>query len=110
MPTLKPYTLPSRSKSQPHEPKLVKEYVFANATNRTKNKVRKHNKVYKSLGNKWLNEIIDVNKIYGKLKMKCFEMPNASYTNRCATGKKNRNKTTLNTKNQFKCDFFTKFA
>jgi DNA (cytosine-5)-methyltransferase 1 len=27
----KPYTLPSRSKSQPHKPKLVKEYVFANA-------------------------------------------------------------------------------
>ena len=27
----KPYTLPSRSKSLPHKPKLVKEYVFANA-------------------------------------------------------------------------------
>jgi len=23
-----------------------------------------------------------INKIYGKLKVKCFEMPNASYTNR----------------------------
>jgi hypothetical protein len=33
---INPYTLPSRSKSQPHEPKLVKEYVFANATNRLK--------------------------------------------------------------------------
>ncbi len=28
--------MPSRSKSQPHEPKLVKEYVFANATNKMK--------------------------------------------------------------------------
>jgi len=27
-------------------------------------------------------KITDINKIYGKLKMKCFEMPNASYTNR----------------------------
>jgi len=30
-PTLKPYTLPSRSKSQPHEPKLVNKYDFSNA-------------------------------------------------------------------------------
>ena len=28
-------------------PKIAKEYVFANATNRTENKVRKHNNVYK---------------------------------------------------------------
>jgi len=35
-------------------------------------------------------KIIDINKIYGKLKMKCFEMPNASYTNRCAPLKKNQ--------------------
>jgi len=48
--------LPSRSKSQPHEPKLVKEYAFANAISRTENKAQTANKVYKSLGNKWLNE------------------------------------------------------
>ena len=30
-PTLKSYTLPSRSKSPTHKPKLVKEYAFANA-------------------------------------------------------------------------------
>jgi len=30
-PTLKPYTLPSRSKSPLQEPKLVKEYGFATA-------------------------------------------------------------------------------
>ncbi len=29
-----------------HKPKIAKEYVFANAINRTK-KVRKHNNVYK---------------------------------------------------------------
>ena len=34
------------------KPKIAKEYVFANAINRTENKVRKHNNVYKSLGNK----------------------------------------------------------
>jgi len=33
-------------------------------------------------------KIIDINKIYGKLKMKCFETPNASYTNRYAQLKK----------------------
>jgi hypothetical protein len=33
-----------------------------------------------------------INKIYGKLKMKCFEMPNASYTNRCHTLKKDNEK------------------
>jgi hypothetical protein len=31
---LKPYTLTSRSKSQPHEPKLVKEYVCPTAKKR----------------------------------------------------------------------------
>jgi hypothetical protein len=39
--TTQPYTLPSRSKSQPHEPKLVKEYAFANATNSIENKTTK---------------------------------------------------------------------
>ena len=29
-----------------------------------------------------------INKIYGKLKMKCFEMPNASYTNRYVQAEK----------------------
>ena len=43
---LKPYTLPSCSKSQPLQPKLVKEYVFANATKKTENKERKHNNMY----------------------------------------------------------------
>jgi len=32
MPARKPYTLPSRTKSQPHEPKLVKEYVLPTLT------------------------------------------------------------------------------
>ena len=29
-----------------HKPKIAKEYVFANAINRTKNKKRKHNNMY----------------------------------------------------------------
>ncbi len=31
-------------KSQPHKPKLVKEYVCSNAENEKENKARKHNK------------------------------------------------------------------
>ena len=58
MPTLKPYTLPSRSKSPPPEPKLVNKYVFANADRKMNNKARNANNVYKSLGNRWLNEIL----------------------------------------------------
>ncbi len=42
-PTLKPYTLPSRSKSPPPEPKLVKEYVFANAE-KYANKIERNGK------------------------------------------------------------------
>jgi hypothetical protein len=30
-----------------HKPKIAKEHVFANVTNRTENKVLKHNNVYK---------------------------------------------------------------
>ena len=43
MPTLKPYTLPSRSKSPPPEPKLVNKYVFANADRQMNNKARNAN-------------------------------------------------------------------
>ncbi|CAA0224117.1 conserved hypothetical protein [Tenacibaculum maritimum] len=32
-----------------HKPKIAKEYVFANAISITKNKVRKHNNVYKKI-------------------------------------------------------------
>jgi hypothetical protein len=34
-------------------------------------------------------------KIYGKLKMKCFEMPNASYTVRWQQGKENQDMLTI---------------
>jgi hypothetical protein len=44
MPTLKPYTLPSRSKSPPPEPKLINKYVFANADRQMNNKARNANK------------------------------------------------------------------
>jgi len=45
MPTLKPYTLPSRSKSPTPEPKLVNKYVFANADRQMNNKARNANRV-----------------------------------------------------------------
>jgi len=44
-PTLKAIHIAKSLENQPHKPKLVKEYVFANAINRTESKVRKHNKV-----------------------------------------------------------------
>jgi hypothetical protein len=45
-------------------------------------------------------EIVDINKHYGKLKMKCFEMPNASYTNRCKTFKKKLKTENYESKNE----------
>ena len=50
---------------------------------------------------------IDINKIYGKLKMKCFEMPNASYTNRCMQLKPNSWKLNWIIKNRSKLDYHT---
>jgi hypothetical protein len=45
--------LPSRAKSQPHKPKLVKEYACPNAlADRLEEGSTGYNKVYKSLGNK----------------------------------------------------------
>jgi len=46
MPTHKAIHIAKSLKSQPHEPKLVKEYVFANAEKQNENKARKHNNVY----------------------------------------------------------------
>ena len=45
MPALNSHTHCQVAQSQPHEPKLVKEYVFANA-DRRKKKVRPHNNGY----------------------------------------------------------------
>ncbi len=42
-----PYTLPSRSKSQPHNPKLVKEYGCPNTDEK---KAQAYNTQYKKLG------------------------------------------------------------
>jgi hypothetical protein len=42
--------LPSRSKNQQHKPKLVNKYVFANATNRVKNKTTKTQQWLKNIG------------------------------------------------------------
>ena len=39
-----PYTLPSRSKNQPHEPKLVKEYGCPNAERKENEEARAYNK------------------------------------------------------------------
>lgn len=46
MPTLSIHTHYQVAQSQPHEPKLVKEYVCSIAEKRKENKARKHNKVY----------------------------------------------------------------
>jgi hypothetical protein len=46
IPNAKAIHIAKSLKSQPHESKLTKEYVFANATNRMKNIKRKHNTKY----------------------------------------------------------------
>ncbi len=46
MPTPSSHTHCQVAQSQPHEPKLVKEYVCPNAEKRKENKARKHNNVY----------------------------------------------------------------
>ncbi|WP_171017317.1 hypothetical protein [Maribacter sp. ACAM166] len=51
MPTLKAIHV-CNSLQPTTQAKIAKEYVFANAISRTENKVRKHNNVYKSLGNR----------------------------------------------------------
>ncbi|MGB4123388.1 MAG: hypothetical protein WBK40_04200 [Bacteroidales bacterium] len=38
-----------------HKPKLAKEYGCPNADRKENEKARAYNKVYKSLGNRWLN-------------------------------------------------------
>ena len=50
------------AQSQPHKPKLVKEYVCPNAEKRKENKARKHNKVYSA----WL-PIVSHDTIYRPL-------------------------------------------
>jgi hypothetical protein len=45
-PTPSSHTHCQVAQSQPHEPKLVKEYARPNAEKRKENKTRKHNNVY----------------------------------------------------------------
>ena len=87
-PTLKPYTLPSRSKNQPHEPKLVNKYVFANAPKEIKivanlkdkmtenKKCQWVTKAIRNLGKVLILKFIALNKISSKLKINRFKIPN----------------------------------
>jgi hypothetical protein len=49
------YTLPSRSKNPPHDQNLSKSMPALTHGQTEKDKARAHNKVYKSLGDRWLN-------------------------------------------------------
>ena len=82
------YTLPSRSKSPPQEPKLVKEYACPNTlvemklvanlkNNMTEMKESQPlTKAIRNLGNILILKFIALNKICGKLKINRFKIPN----------------------------------
>ena len=90
-PTLITYTLPSRSKSPTHEPKLVKEYACPNALAEMKivaNLKDKYmemkesqplTKAIRNLGNILILKFIALNKISSKLKIKLFKIPYIAY-------------------------------
>lgn len=82
-----PYTLPSRSKSTQHEPKLGKEYGRPQHTDRKryskteKKMIEKRNgqlvtKTLRNLSKVQTLKSLALNKIGGKLKINCFKIPN----------------------------------
>ena len=81
MPTLKPYTLPSHAKNQPHVQNLSKSMSLPSGLK------KKYDRTTMCI-NHWAEitgfKCITFNQLCGGLTVKCFEMPNASYTNRCA--------------------------
>jgi len=91
MPTLKAIHICNSHKPTLH-PKIAKEYVFTNADRQTKIKYDRTTMCI----NHWTESAdfkrITFNKLCSGLTGKCFEMPNASYTNRCLPWKsKTRN-------------------
>ena len=84
MPTLKAIHI-CNSHQPTLQPKIAKEYVFANADRQEKIKYDRTTKCI----NHWADSAnlkgITFNKLRSGLTEKCFEMPNASYTNRWHT-------------------------
>lgn len=72
---LQPYTLSSRSK-QPHKPKLTKEYGCPNALG------KECTDIQQSVSHWEIMKMNEYKKHYSGLKVRCFEMPNTSYTER----------------------------
>ncbi len=66
-----------------HQPKLAKEYVFANADRRTKKKYDCPTLAIRNAGESADMKVITLNKLTVKRKSKCFEIAYFSYTKRC---------------------------
>ena len=65
------------------KPKIAKEYVLPTRAETVRNKAHTPNKVSYVIGQQVVNwNISTLNKHTSGLKVKCFEMPNATYTNR----------------------------
>lgn len=88
MPTHKAIHIAKSLKSQPHEPKLVNKYVFANAQEKMKivanlkdkmiemKECQWVTKAIRNLGNMLILKFIALNIICGKLKINRFKIPN----------------------------------
>lgn len=81
MPTLKAIHI-CNSHQPALQPKIAKEYVFANADRQTKTKYDRTTKCINQWADSGNFKGVTFNKICSGLTGRCFEMPNASYTNR----------------------------
>ena len=57
------------------QPKIAKEYVFANADRRTKKKYDCPTMAIRNAGESANNKVITLNKLTAKRKVKCLEIP-----------------------------------
>ena len=74
MPTLKAIHICNSHKPK-LQPKIAKEYVFANADRRTKKKYDRTTMAIRNAGESADMKVITLNKLTAKRKMKCFEIP-----------------------------------
>ena len=81
MPTLKAIHI-CNSHKPTLQSKIAKEYVFANADRQTKIKYDRTTKCINHWADSANFKVITFNKKCSGLTVKCFEMPNASYTKR----------------------------
>lgn len=74
MPTLKAIHI-CNSHQPTLQPKIAKEYVFANAERRPKKKYDRTTMAIRNAGESAKMKVITLNKLTTKLKVKCLEIP-----------------------------------